>query len=709
MILERAQWSWTLAILAITCALTAGLWCGPASQPSTEAQSDNFIVEARRGGVLAARRAIEAVGGRVTIELPVIDAVAAQLTPTQQQRLAANNAIRSVFEDVAVELTSSRPNVRDNFDRAQWNNNDGQHRWSTSWAESGDDGSPLTGKASIAPGLLASGRLVLSGRGAALERTAGLPPGALSASLRLDVRRVSLEADDYVSVQARHGGGAWTEVGRIKGPANDSAVSRVSVDMSRFIGADTSVRLVSQLNPTLLNADAVHIDALELEYDSVYAAGVSYPSLAGADALHAEGVSGLLVTVAVLDTGYWSHPGVDTTALGLGRVLAQYDAIGSTSDSNQLSVVGLTSVGATANTDGSGHGAHVTGIMLNTQRTADGRYFGLAPNANLVSVRAFDATGRGTYSSVIRGIDWIVKNRNAHRIRVLNLSIGATPRSYYWDDPLNRAVMKAWQAGIVVVVSAGNGGPVPQSITVPGNVPYVITVGAMTDNFTPADPADDRLASFSAAGPTYEGFVKPEVVAPGGHIWSLMPTYARIAQEHPSYRNDGDFFTMSGTSQAAAVVSGVAALLLQAEPGLTPDAVKCKLVASARTAVDPAGRKAYSVFQQGAGLINAYDARYEARRDCANRGMDIGKDLAGTEHYGGPARQGTDGSYSLTTNPDESWDQGYAWDQGYLWRKSGDDDTWSQGYLWRKSAEEEGPTAVSGSATMSINQWVQQE
>src|SRR5690606_31372811 len=139
---------------------------------------------------------------------------------------------------------------------------------------------------------------------------------------------------------------------------------------------------------------------------------------------------------------------------------------------------------------------------------------------------------------------------------------------------------------------------------------------------------DDRLASFSSAGPTYEGFVKPEVTAPGGHIWSLMPTYARIAQEHPAYRNDGDFFTMSGTSQAAAVLSGSVALLLQAEPGLTPDQVKCKLMASARPATDPAGRKAYSVFQQGAGLINAYDARYEQRRDCANQGLDIDKDLS---------------------------------------------------------------------------------
>src|SRR5512147_361315 len=214
----------------------------------------------------------------------------------------------------------------------------------------------------------------------------------------------------------------------------------------------------------------------------------------------------------------------------------------------------------------SGHGSHLTGIIFNNERTHDGRFFGVAPDANLVSIRAFDAQGRGSYFSVIRGIEWAVQNQNRYGIRVLNLSLGAAPQSRYWDDPLNRAVMKAWQAGIVVVASAGNTGPAPQTITVPGNVPYVITVGAMTDSYTPADPTDDRLASFSAAGPTLEGFVKPEVVAPGGHIWSLMPTYATIAQAHPSYQNSGDYFTMSGTSQAAAVTSGVVALLLQAQP-----------------------------------------------------------------------------------------------------------------------------------------------
>jgi len=100
------------------------------------------------------------------------------------------------------------------------------------------------------------------------------------------------------------------------------------------------------------------------------------------------------------------------------------------------------------------------------------------------------------------------------------------------------------------------------SIGVPGNVPYIITVGAMTDSYTPYDGTDDTLASFSAAGPTYEGFVKPDLVAPGGHMLALMPTWVQIAEEHPEFHDGGSYFVMSGTSQAAAVVSGLAALLL---------------------------------------------------------------------------------------------------------------------------------------------------
>src|SRR5687768_6814272 len=145
-------------IIAGSILLAASAW-GSASQRLAKTETTSFIVEASRGGAAAARHAVERVGGRVTTDLTIIDAVAAQLTSRQRERLAAQGNIRGVFVDAPVELKSDRANVRDNFDSVQWTNNDGRHRWATAWRESGDDGSPLTGKIAISLNLLASGRL----------------------------------------------------------------------------------------------------------------------------------------------------------------------------------------------------------------------------------------------------------------------------------------------------------------------------------------------------------------------------------------------------------------------------------------------------------------------------------------------------------------------------------------------------------------------
>src|SRR5262249_24602243 len=153
--------------------------------------------------------------------------------------------------------------------------------------------------------------------------------------------------------------------------------------------------------------------------------------------------------------------------------------------------------------------------------------------------------------------------------------------SYYWDDPLAQAVMATWRSGVAVVTAAGNEGPDPMTIDVPGNVPYVITVGALTDNYTPYNAADDRLESFSSTGPTFEGFVKPEMVAPGGHIAASMSSSSYLANIDPnSMAPLQQMFTMSGSSMAAAVTTGVVALMIQSDPTLTPDLVKCRLLAS---------------------------------------------------------------------------------------------------------------------------------
>jgi len=198
--------------------------------------------------------------------------------------------------------------------------------------------------------------------------------------------------------------------------------------------------------------------------------------------------------------------------------------------------------------------------------------------------------------------------------------------------------MAAWASGIVVVAAAGNRGPDPLTINAPGDVPYVITVGAVTDNYYPLQPMKYSLASFSSAGPTFEGFVKPDVLGMGGHILAYAPDNGTLAAQFPQWVVEPyPDFSMSGTSQAAAVVSGVVALMLEVNPRLTPDQVKCRLMSGARPAVNSNGTLAYTVFQQGAGLVDAQNSAYSTASNCANQGLNVALDLAGLQHYGGRA------------------------------------------------------------------------
>ncbi len=409
-----------------------------------------------------------------------------------------------------------------------------------------------------------------------------------------------------------------------------------------------------------------------------------YSSHLGADLLHAAGIDGTGVTIAVLDSGIFSDNGIKQGAFGDGRLLAIYDASEQAFSQDQQ--------GDAVPGDEFGHGSHVTSIAISSRQTSAGNYNGMAPNAELLVVRAFDATGTSSYATVIHGIDWVVANKDAYGIRVLNCSFSAEPRSYYWDDPLNQAVMEAWRAGIVVVASAGNRGPAAMTIGVPGNVPYVITVGAMTDNFTPENMSDDVLASFSSAGPTAEAFVKPEIVAPGGHVMGLMKSNMQIAQDHPEFHDGGYYFNMSGTSQATAFVSGTVALMLQQTPQLTPDEVKWRLMASANGASFSGGSPVYSVFQQGAGRLDAYGAVHTSATGSGNRGLDIDADLAGSQHFRGTAdaykKKGKNGGYVFfirapdgTAIEDDGflWSDEYVFEDGFLWS---DAFLWSDGLVW---------------------------
>jgi len=459
--------------------------------------------------------------------------------------------------------------------------------------------------------------------------------------------------------------------------------------------------------------------------------------LIDADYAHAARNFGGGVTIGFLDTGLdqlqgtSSGLGLSTDLYGRDKFWGTYDAINNTISNYS--------------DEESGHGTHVASIAGNADYDVYGKVYGVAPNASLVGIKAFDAEGKATYADVIRGIDWALQVKDQINLKVLNMSFSGPARSYYWEDPLNQAVMKAWQAGIVVVASAGNKGPDPMTVGVPGNVPYIITVGAMTDNYTELDSSDDKVATFSAAGPTVEGFVKPEIVAPGGHLTGLMAFDTQIVQEHPEFHDGGRYFEMSGTSQAAGVVSGVVALMLTQDPTLTPDEVKCRLMDSAHAAFDSNGKLAYSVFQQGSGMVNAADALTSTASACANQALDIAQDLNGNEHFFGPANINDDGHFYVEGLGDEYvwkldesnldgdtliWRMNYtnnaldwrntASTDTLIWRMNIETDTliWrmnveSDTLIWRMNLESDTliwRMSVADSATdISVNNWVEQQ
>ena len=394
-----------------------------------------------------------------------------------------------------------------------------------------------------------------------------------------------------------------------------------------------------------------------------------------ADRLHNLGITGAGVTVAVLDSGtilagqHGRH--LLTNSRGRFRVFNKYDAIQGTTT-------------RWLNDDKNGHGTHVSNIIASSLKSDNGKFNGIAPDVYLMSVKAFDQNGQSSYSKVLDGLNWIYENRYRYNIRVLNLSLGSDVQSNYWDDPINQAVMKLWDAGVVVVTSAGNSGHKEMSVTVPGNTPYIITVGAITDSYTPFDFNDDRVTTFSSTGPTVEGFVKPEVVAYGGHVAAKVDKGFALGKFFESLTGE-QYQEISGTSQASAVVSGIAALMIQYNPRLSPDDVKCRIMSSAKMAATPDGKMAFSPFEQGHGMVNAYNAVASRNTGCANRGLNIKDDLAGVNHFAGPARLKDDGTFAIYLGGNEVLSEGHQWgdaglfSEGHQW---GDAGLFSEGHQW---------------------------
>ncbi len=486
------------------------------------------------------------------------------------------------------------------------------------------------------------------------------------------------DTDQVSGIVERYGGVVTSRLDIIHGVG--ATFSPVIV--SRLLAEPGITAVTPNTQVKLVSNDDENDDDLEVGAGSNSPA-TDYPDVVGADVVWAQGVIGKGVTVAIVDTGLGKHKGLFRDVKGKlsDRIVAWVDFVD----------------GSRKPRDPNGHGTHVAGVIANSQKGADGEWNGIAPGVKLVGVRVLNEEGYGTYEQVIKGIQWVVKNKDKYKIQVMNLSMTGPVAAPYWADPLSQAVTAAWAKGITVVVAAGNGGPGAMSIGVPGYNPYAIAVGVFTDNYTPNDWSDDYITPFSAAGPTTDGFVKPDLVAPGAHMVSTMLERSYLARNHQANQINNNYFSMAGSSQAAATVSGVAALMLSYNSGLTPDQVKFRLMATAfpwidlstcpadtaQPASDPNSCQAlYSMWQQGAGRVAAPDAVLgDLPNFSANQGMDIQADLRGKIHYEGFSYYDPEtGTFRLRGDGFGQWAGGFGQWAGGFGQWAGSFGQWAGGF-----------------------------
>ena len=329
------------------------------------------------------------------------------------------------------------------------------------------------------------------------------------------------------------------------------------------------------------------------------------------------GATGAGVDVALLDSGVSRVGGLD----GAGKVAYGPDLTTDASDPSRRNV------------DGFGHGTHVAGIIAGSDSpdtTDPTRFQGIAPQARIVSVKVATANGATSVSTMLAGMDWVILNRSrGYDLRVLNLSFGTDSTNPALVDPIAAAVERVWASGIAVVVSAGNEGRLVGHLLDPAYDPYVIAVGAEDTGFTGWD-GDDAVAAFSSRG---DGRRNPDLVAPGVDVESLRVPGSTVDRLLGTAGvSDPRYLRGTGTSQAAGVVSGSIALLLQARPSLTNDQVKQMLRSSA---VDLRGTGEAA---EGAGALDLpglVDAPAPATRQSHPRSTGAGSpDAAGGSFLG---------------------------------------------------------------------------
>ena len=275
--------------------------------------------------------------------------------------------------------------------------------------------------------------------------------------------------------------------------------------------------------------------------------------------LNRTGYTGKGVGIAIIDTGIYPHMDFLRPT---NRIKAFKDFV----DNKDLPY------------DDNGHGTFVAGVAAGSGYRSRGKYQGIAPEADIIALRALNKNGSGSTSDILAAIQWIADNQEKLNIKVLSMSLGTQAKRLSSNDAMIRGVEALWDRGVTVVVAAGNSGPQPSTITSPGVSSKVITVGAADDKRTP-DISDDTIAEFSSRGPVGMR-IKPDVVAPGVKVVSVN-TDKEYKSGQRNILSPVPYTTMSGTSVATPIVSGSVALLLEKNPSWTPNQIKKVLMDNA--------------------------------------------------------------------------------------------------------------------------------
>jgi serine protease AprX len=374
-------------------------------------------------------------------------------------------------------------------------------------------------------------------------------------------------------------------------PIINAFAAEMSADAAYRLGQYPAVRWIS------IDAE-VHSTLLGLGGDRDSNPANYYLDTLGIPSIWNQGVDGKGIGVAVIDSGVSRDNDFTDLALNRGFNL------------NSITPIDLY-----------GHGTHIAGIVAGNGRDSYGKYKGVAPGATLIGLKISNDLGLAFESDVVKALQWTYDNKATYNIRVINLSINSGVESSYHNSPLNAAAEILWFSGVVVVVSAGNSGGQNGFNTInapPANDPFLITVGASDERKT-STVGDDVMAPFSAYGKTNDGFLKPDIVAPGTGIYSVrakLSPWAILYPERLAYY--GQYFRLSGTSMAAPMVVGVVALMLQDEPNLTPDQVKYRLIHGTDRAltVPLDGQEVNYPYLDGAGAVNS------TATEAANTGLE---------------------------------------------------------------------------------------